>query len=300
MHALNVSNDLQWMIQSAGRFQVCGRTAATLPAGAYTIWVDNCGNPIYQARDLQADAMIEFPNSLAANVLDEVERFWGLADRFARLGFLHRRGYLFFGKQGCGKSSLIHQIVTKVIGRGHVAFFCDQPHCFGIGLDRFRQVEPKRPVVCVFEDVDAIVKMYGDSVLLQILDGNQQVNMVVNLASTNYPERLDKRIIARPRRFDRLIRIGSPDALVREAYFGRKLPELERSELARWVEASEGLPFAALTELVISVACLGNPLDEAATLLRELDRQTPLGEWGGANGQPPENAATELFANTTR
>src|SRR5262249_23195198 len=74
----------------------------------------------------------------------------------------------------------------------------------------FRQVEPDRPIVCVFEDIDAIIAVYGDSDLLQWLDGNQQVDRAGNLASTNYPEKLDRRIIARPRRFDRILRIATP------------------------------------------------------------------------------------------
>jgi SpoVK/Ycf46/Vps4 family AAA+-type ATPase len=110
---------------------------------------------------------------------------------------------------------------------------------------------------------------------------------VVNLASTNYPERLDRRIIARPRRFDRLLRIESPTAALREAYFARKLPELTNSQLARWVELSDGLPFAALTELVISVECLGHDLAAAAETLRELDRHMPSSDqFGGTNGEP--------------
>ena len=32
-------------------------------------------------------------------MLDEVERFWSMGARFARFGFAHRRGYLFYGKQ---------------------------------------------------------------------------------------------------------------------------------------------------------------------------------------------------------
>src|SRR5438270_14102 len=83
---------------------------------------------------------------------------------------------------------------------------------------------------------------YGDSELLQWLDGNHQVDKAINLATTNYPEKLDRRIISRPRRFDRILRIDAPDARMREAYFGRKLPELEPAELSRWVELSEGLP----------------------------------------------------------
>jgi SpoVK/Ycf46/Vps4 family AAA+-type ATPase len=140
--------------------------------------------------------------------------------------------------------------------------------------------------VCVFEDIDATIKQYGDGELLQLLDGNAQVNKVVNLASTNYPERLDRRIIARPRRFDRLLKIESPDARLREAFFARKLPGLTRARLARWVELSDGLPFAALTELVISVECLDHDLEAAAQTLRELDRHTPASDqFGGADGE---------------
>jgi hypothetical protein len=280
-------SNLQWTVSHDGSFIACGRTAPRLLPGAYMVYLDNCGESHFRPHPLHTDDLIEFPESLSARVLAEIERFWSMGERFARLGFAHRRGYLFYGKQGCGKSSLIHQIIARIVAAGHVAFFCAFPVWFRITLARFREVEPERPVVCVFEDIDATIKQYGDSELLQILDGNAQVNKVVNLASTNYPERLDRRIIARPRRFDRLLKIGSPDAVLREAFFARKLPELTRAELARWVELSDGLPFAALTELVISVECLGHELEAAAETLRELDRHMPSSDqFGGVNGEP--------------
>jgi len=286
---------MQWTLSRDGSFVVCGRTIHQLLPGAYSLYLDNCGEAHFKPHPLHTDELVEFPASVSANVLTEIERFWAMGDRFARRGFAHRRGYLFYGKQGCGKSSLIHQIIARIIGAGHVAFFCAYPQWFSSILARFREVEPERPVVCIFEDIDATIKAYGDSELLQLLDGNAQVNKVVNLASTNYPERLDRRIIARPRRFDRLIKIESPDAPLREAYFARKLPELSRSQLARWVELSNGLPFAALTELIISVDCLGHDLEEAAETLHELDRHTPSSDqFGGANGEPvPEQEVPE-------
>lgn len=291
---LPVSPELQWTQGRDGSFVVCGRTTARLPAGAYTVFCDNCGESHFKPHPLHTDELIEFPESISSRVLGEIERFWSMGERFARLGFAHRRGYLFYGKQGCGKSSLIHQIIARIVGAGHVAFFCAYPAWFRVCLSRFREVEPDRPVVCVFEDVDAMIKQYGDSELLQLLDGNAQVNKVVNLASTNYPERLDRRIIARPRRFDRLLKIGSPDARLREAYFRRKLPELSGDELARWLELSDSLPFAALTELIISVECLGHTLEAAAETLRELDRHTPSSDqFGGSNGEPLPEADAE-------
>jgi AAA+ superfamily predicted ATPase len=296
---LHVRNEygFQWMVTGPNHFQVCGQTAETLPPGAYNCFVDNCGAAHFQGRDLHVDELIHFPDSLPSKVLAEIKQFWATGDRFARYGFLHRRGYLFYGKQGCGKSSLIHQIVSAVVAEGNVAFFCQHPYAFMQAAAKFRQVEPERPIVCIFEDIDAIIAQYGDSELLQWLDGNSQVDKAVNIASTNYPEKLDRRIVSRPRRFDRILRIDAPDARVREAYFARKITELTPAELARWVELTDGLPFAALAEMVISVMCLGNDLEESAKLLKSLDAHNPSSlefadgpvENGGGGGNYDEN-----------
>jgi hypothetical protein len=284
---------LQWSLSGPGQFRLCGRTVPELPSGAYTVGLDNCGTPFFQSRDLQVDELIDFPNSLPHQILKEIDRFWNLGERFSRLGFLHRRGYLFYGKQGCGKSSLIHQIITRIIGDGHVAFFCDFPYNFIEAVTKFRQVEPERPIVCIFEDIDAIIEQYGDSYLLQWLDGNSQVNKAINLASTNYPEKLDRRIISRPRRFDRILKIQPPDERVRDAYFSRKLPELSTEERRHWVSLTAGLPYAALAEMVISVCCLGNDLEETAKLLRELDAHTPCSEEFGSGAEPRQNGVNQ-------
>jgi hypothetical protein len=268
----------QWMLTGPHTYQMCGTTTNTLPPGAYRAFLDHNGKPIYTAQDLKVDELIDFPGSMADSILSEIDLFWKRGDRFKRFGFLHRRGYLFYGKQGCGKSSLIHQIISRVVKSGAVAFFCQHPYHFIPCMAKFREVEPERPIVCIFEDIDAIIETFGDSELLQWLDGNHQISKAINLASTNYPKKLDRRIIARPRRFDRVLRIESPNESIRRAFFSRKMPELSGSDLQAWVEASAELPFAALAELIISVECLGNPLQEAANTLRQLDRNSPESE----------------------
>ena len=47
------------------------------------------------------------------------------------------------------------------------------------------------------------------------------------------------------------------------------------SQLAHWVDLTDGLSYAALAELVISVACLGNSLEDTVEVLRMLDDQRP-------------------------
>ena len=96
-----------------------------------------------------------------------------------------------------------------------------------------------------------------------------QIDRVLNIATTNYPENLDRRIVGRPRRFDRVIRIGMPNDEVRRLYFTTKL-SIEKEELDLWVKKTDDFSFAAMAELVISVKCLGHTLDDAAKTLRAL------------------------------
>src|SRR5438477_3780663 len=192
-------------------------------------------------RDMQVDDLIDFADSLPARILGEIENFWSLGELFSKHGYLHRRGYLLYGPQGSGKSSVVHQVVHRIIKAGHVAVFCEHPGFLTRAMEVFRKIEPDRPVICLFEDIDASIETHGDSELLQWLDGSHQINKVINIATTNYPERLDRRIVSRPRRFDRIIKIESPSAAIRETYLTRKLPELAADELTRWVGVTEGL-----------------------------------------------------------
>ena len=265
---------MQWKVVQAGVFEVCGVTAERLPAGAYGCTLNQYGEVQLLARDLQVDDLIDFANSLPSKILSEIESFWDLGEQFQRHGYLHRRGYLLYGPQGSGKSSVVHQVVHRIIAAEHVAVFCEHPGFLTRAMEVFRKIEPDRPVVCLFEDIDAIIEMHGDSELLQWLDGSHQINKVINIATTNYPERLDRRIVSRPRRFDRIIKIESPTASIRETYLSRKLPDLTANgKMPHWVAMTEGLSFAALAELVISVACLGNTLEETVEVLRQLDDQ---------------------------
>jgi len=274
-HQCSTREGLQWTIGSQSTFQACGQTTPQLPPGGYSCEADSCGRPVFSQRPMKSDDLIDTPGSLAGEIIREVDHFWSLRERFHRYGFLHRRGYLFYGKQGGGKSSLIYQMVSDLVARGNVAFFCGHPYHFINCLTQFRKVEPERPLVCVFEDIESIIEDHGDNLLLQWLDGNHQVDNAINVASTNYPEQLDRRIIARPRRFDRIVRIDSPCPRLREAFLAKKLPDQSSEERQHWVEQTDGITFAALSELIISVCCLEKPLEASLDRLRKLDRHEP-------------------------
>ena len=264
----------QWAAVGSKIFRAVSVTHSKLPAGCYSMILDrNDGSILFTGKSIKSDDILSFRDGLTETFLEEVNDFWGKQKVFKEHGFLHRRGYLLYGNQGTGKSSIVWQVAQDVIRRGGVVFVCQNPENFSKGLTTFRQVEPERPIVCVFEDIDAIIHKYGETEILQLLDGDNQVDRVINIATTNYPELLDKRIVSRPRRFDRLLKILNPSNDVRIQYLKKKLPK--SCNLKEWIKKTEGLSFAALTESLISVLCLGNDLSETVEVLKDIESKEP-------------------------
>jgi SpoVK/Ycf46/Vps4 family AAA+-type ATPase len=119
------------------------------------------------------------------------------------------------------------------------------------------------------EDVDAIQQAHGEADMLAMLDGDLQIDNVVFIATTNYPEKLDKRIVNRPSRFDIVRKIGMPTAEARAVYLNERNARIAGTdELNEWVIATDKFSIAHLKELIVSVEALGQGFDETIERLR--------------------------------
>lgn len=260
-----------WAICNGGStFTPIDDTCKAVPAGTYTYVINMAGVFLSQGKTIN-DELIDFPGSLPDKIIKEIDKFWQNGQLFAKYGFVHRRGMLFYGKPGTGKTCLIAQLVDRATKRGYITLYVGDPRELVTVVRKIREREPDRNLMCVFEDIDNLIDHYGDGSILQWLDGVDQTNKVINIATTNYLHDLDRRIANRPRRFDQVIEIGYPDRTMREAYFKRKLPEQPKIERAQWVKATQGLSFASLTETIVGVKCLQQPLVAVAERLRKLE-----------------------------
>lgn len=274
---------IQWTNLGDGVYTHTGKTQKELDPSAYSLFEDNHGTIYLRKEDVNSDELIEFKDSITDKILSEIETFWGAKKIFQHYGFLHRRGYLFYGKAGCGKSGIIYLIINKIIKRGGIVLLCDHPKMLSEEVKIIRHIEPHKHIVCVFEDIDAIIAKHGENGVLSFLDGESQADDILNIATTNYPERLDKRIVARPRRFDRRIKINPPSASIRQEFFAKKLGITE--DIDKWVKSSDGFSFAGMTELVISVRALGIEFDKAVKEINNLIKKpTPNSESEGEIG----------------
>ena len=151
-------------------------------------------------------------------------------------------------------------------------------------------------MICVLEDFDALVERYGENLFLAILDGEAQVDNVIFVATTNYPERLDKRFVDRPSRFDTIMYVGMPSAEARRVYFAAKDPILaaDPAEMATWVRKSAGFSVAHLKEMIVGVRCLGQSLDQVVTRLEEMHERKPTSD------DTPDRQATGFLNGAVR
>lgn len=255
------------------------QTYDTLPAGLYRCGISPSIGPILIRQKVETDNLLELPDDASAGIIREFGVFWKIGDAFRRRGFLHKRGFLLWGPPGSGKTSCVHILVKRLITEcDGLVLFLDDPGIAAGCLQMARQIEPKRPMIAIMEDLDALIQRHGENEFLALLDGEAQVDNIVFLATTNYPERLDKRFCDRPSRFDTVEFIGMPSAAARRVYLKAKEPTLQDDELTEWVRLSHGFSVAHLKELIIAVKCFEQPIEDVVERLEKMRGRKPTSE----------------------
>jgi hypothetical protein len=273
--------------QADNAFYGVAKAHETIPPGLYRCELSDRIGPVFLRQSIELDGVVALPDSASEDVLLEVRSFRAMKSEFAAHGFLHKRGVMLWGPAGSGKTVTVHQICQLVVMEEQgVAILVDAPHPAAECLQLLRRVEPERPVVAIFEDLDALVQRFGENEYLALLDGEAQINNIVFVATTNYPEDLDARFVDRPSRFDTVKYIGMPNRAAREIFLRAKAPALVNGCLEAYVEASEGFSIAHLKELVILTQCFGYPLAEAAARLTKMrvkprSSRSPAGDAAG-------------------
>jgi len=265
----------QWAIHPGGKYTPTMPTTKDIPSGFYEISLDSSIGVYLQNKHVTTDELYELPSDELVDIIDDIQKFWERADIYKRMNFVHKRGILLYGEPGCGKSGII-QLCTKhlIQNMGGIVINItngDQIDHYQNIVGPFREIEPERPLIVILEDIDSIAGegSWSTSMLLNLLDGIKQIDNVVYIATTNYPEKLEERITNRPSRFDRRYEIDLPSDEVRRAYILAKLGTegIEESELQKWVNKTKGMSLAHLRELIISVSAMGNTFEDTINRL---------------------------------
>lgn len=275
-----------WIIESNNQFIPTLEliTIPKLSAGKYSIkWNDEYRRYMFVKEKLQLDELLDLPNPIFNSILKDIDYFWDHKDLFKKYKFAYKRGILLHGKPGCGKSSITALLSNQVIAKGGIVLSINNSRALETYLDAmstvFRTIEPDTPVLALFEDLDGLTRDPEiETMLLNILDGMNQSENVVNIGCTNYPEKLKERILNRPSRFDKRYYIGLPDASVRKYYFEHKILQEDIEErggekfISKIVSETEGLTIAHLGEFIKSVFIFGNDVSDSIATLKNMEK----------------------------
>jgi hypothetical protein len=192
---------------------------------------------------------------------DAILSFMKNRDALKVAGIPTKRGVLLVGPPGTGKTSIARWLVSEVRDFTAILVQGDNPYALRQVFEMARNLAPS---LVLLEDVDLIA---GDrfnnafaiflGALLTEMDGVQDNEDVMVLMTTNEPEELEKALIRRPGRVDRVIEIGAPQRDLRVMLLEHFL---QRAKLAVDVDlqavanATDGLMPAALFELVKQAA----------------------------------------------
>lgn len=277
----SLENHAQWALGGNDRFMPVGTTAPTLPAGVYSTFAVP-GMWGVEKMNIASDGIYLLPDMATQTVLAEAEKFWSSEAKYRTHKLLYKRGIILWGPPGGGKTVAVKLLIQELVKRDGIVLVVDNVHLATLVLKAIRRIEPKRNLIVVFEDIDEIIYGQGEALVLSILDGENNVDNILHVATTNYPDRLGARIINRPSRFDRRVYVGLPGPEARRSYLAQTTNEgLTPSVLDMWVkDTDEWASIAHLRELVAAVYCLEQPYDEVIKRLKKMTEPIKTGPDG--------------------
>ena len=279
----------QWIVEGNDSFSATGPTVKYLPSGMYKLSVDDRGIMHYRMSPVLTDKLVDLHDPASDEIISGIRKFWASEKEYKRLGMLYKRGIFLWGPAGSGKTVTVTMLMRELVECGGIVIFCENPHLTVRALETFRKVEDERRLIVVLEDIEEIMNIYGEHTILALLDGEHQVANVVNIATTNFPEKLGARIVNRPSRFDHVKKIGMPNDLAREAYFEATVPKpFPTTDLRQWVNDTNGMSIAHLRELVVAVKCLDEPYGKTIERLKKMTKkQSSSSEFKSQVGMAP-------------
>jgi cell division protease FtsH len=219
---------------------------------------------------------IVFEHGIREMIESNVVDFFNRRDIYSKNNIPFKRGVILEGPPGTGKTLTSKILANKV---KNITFILATAADIGNATDvanLFTMARKYAPSIIFMEDIDFFAQnrisnssnseITGE--LLTQLDGIEDNNGIVVVATTNHQELLDEAIVHRPGRFDIMIHIGELGLANREKLlikFLRGRQKTEDVDFANIAAKCEGFTGSHIKELANSVCILAinyNSLDE--------------------------------------
>jgi SpoVK/Ycf46/Vps4 family AAA+-type ATPase len=248
-------------------------TVPCLSPGMYTIKINRMtGSITFQLSTLTHDNLVDLPNPVYTHIVKEMGMFMEdeVKKAFETEGFIYKRSTLLYGAPGTGKTCVVNRIIGQVIAKNGIVLFNPPVLAMAEIFKILNSIQPEVLTMVVFEEFDETVSEYENE-LLSILDGQVQKKNMIIMATTNYINKIPKRI-QRPGRFSTVIEMGMPTKKEREFYLDKKL-KTNRHLIPEIVEMTKGFSIDEVKETVLAHVCLKQPLPEIVARINKMKKE---------------------------
>ncbi|KAJ4399886.1 hypothetical protein N0V85_005896 [Neurospora sp. IMI 360204] len=157
-------------------------------------------------------------------IIQDHLNFFGSRETYGRLKVPWKRGVIYWGPPGNGKTISIKAMMKTLLDQEEsvpslyvrsLASYAGPEYALSAIFQKARQFAP---CYLIFEDLDSLVSDDVRSYFLNKVDGLKSNDGIFMIGSTNHLERLDPGISKRPSRFDRKYLFPNPDLKQRVMY----------------------------------------------------------------------------------
>jgi SpoVK/Ycf46/Vps4 family AAA+-type ATPase len=209
---------------------------------------------------------IILPARLKLDILEDVSSFFGKGIQvYKRLNLKPFRKLLLAGVPGTGKTMLCSALAKWAISQNYLVIYVSsatkwQGDRYGSAFSKIQHAlsvasSSSQPTLILLEELDAYLHPEEKALVLNVLDGNESsINDrgTLLVATTNYPEAIDERVLKRPGRLDRVFIIPEMRAQTdAEAMLRQYLGNTWRDEHLALVPKLVGYPGAFIREVAV-------------------------------------------------
>jgi len=199
------------------------------------------------------------PKGLAEEIKGNIQAFFKSSHLYAEMGMPHKRGLLFSGPPGNGKT-----LTARIIASDRNYRFCwlkltEQTNDAIVSFC-FKYAHEHSPCVLLIEDLDRMTRNGGVTMsnILNQLDGLSSGEGILVIATTNAPEKLDPALVHRPSRFDRIWKFPLPSKTQQLALLKRLGTKyFSNGTIEKVAVASNGFSMAYTQEIITNALLIG-------------------------------------------
>lgn len=241
-------------------------TYSVLPPGVYQASYDQRHDVVtYKENHSVHDGIIDLPTPEYTELINDVDVFFSEDSkaRFKQMNYTHKYNILLWGKPGTGKSILTKRVTNKVISLGGVALVNPDISNLLKILEPLNSIQPDTSILVILEEFEEEARRY-ERALLNLLDGPHQMKNVMYIATTNYLDKVPRRMV-RPGRFSNTLEIKLPDENARRFYLQQKFTD--EVIIEDIVSATKDFTIDEVKEVVKQYYCLGKNLKHVSDLI---------------------------------